>query len=175
MNNFEPKFTREAINLLIKYGFYCCVSGKNRCFGLENIKKYNDIEKCLEELLPNAYNSIICIAQEYGLNEVTPEIVHAYFFTYHNKIHEKEGDLEHKAYIGIIKEVYEGNKEALIKIEGKENEEIRVLNPYNYPLNENVMVIIHAGYIVTTEVPEELRRLSCEKDIRAWESYIGGG
>ncbi len=173
IDDFEPEFTEEALELLLKYGFYCCVSEKYRDFKWKNIKTYNDIEKNLEKLLPNAYNNITCMAQDYGLENINPELVHAYFFTLHNNIHEKEGNLEHKAYIGIVKKIYEGNKEALVKIKGSEKEEMLVLNLYNYPLNENVEVIIHAGYIVTTKVPEEIRRLSCEKDIRAWESYIG--
>lgn len=162
-----PKFKKDALLLLLKYGGHCCIKS-NLCLAITD---FNKLEKHITKILPNASNHILILAEEYGISEINEMLVHAYFFTYHNNRHDIENNEIHKVYLGIVKEVYEGLEKIKVKVI---NNERLVYNVYGLSVRPKDNVIIHTDYIVTTDVPEIVKRLSHEKDIRAWEPYLRG-
>jgi len=162
----EIKFTKDALDLLYRYAKYCCYHN-TEC---ENNKEKNSIDN-LMKIFPNATSSIVTLAENYGINEISEVLVHAYFFTYHNQMHEKSNKEYHKAYLA---EVIQTSSNMIVVRDLIKREKRKVLNIYNIKIDKGNKVIIHASYIVTNHIPEYLERLHNEKDIRAWEPHIRG-
>ncbi len=159
------KFKKSAVELLYKYARGCCY---HECSHVKDTSPV-DLEESLSKIFPNATPMIISIAESYGLDEINDEVVHAYFFTYHNRMHEINKNPMHKVYYGkVVKKLSE--EDFLVFLEGLGKKNVR--NIYGFKIKEGDEVITHCDYIVTNKVPKYIRELYYEKDIRAWESVI---